>query len=103
MNGTPNTEKKFDEASPPINRDASLCPPRMKRDAKVDARTAAISLNDRLSFRQSTKFAGATVESLPSGSRSESITMRSGCADGSGLKNTALHTLQIVVDRKSVG
>jgi hypothetical protein len=80
MNRTPNTEKKLDETSPPANRDASLCPPRMKLDAKLDALIAAIPLNDRLPFRQSTKFAGATVDNLPSGMRSESITMRSGSA-----------------------
>jgi len=57
-------KKKLDETSPPINRDASLCPPRMKLDAKLDAFTAAIPLNDRLASRQSTKFAGATSARL---------------------------------------
>src|SRR6266404_3101369 len=93
MNGTPNTEKKLDETSPPANRDASLCPPRMKLDAKLDALTAAIPLNDWLLFRQSTKFAGATSDSFPSGIRSESITMRSGSAYGSGLRRHCIaHT-----------
>ena len=97
MNRTPNAEKKLDETSPPTNRDASLCPPRMKLDAKLDALTAAIPLNDRLPFCQSTKFAGATLLGFPSRCRSESITMRSGSAYGSGLKSIALHTLKMVV------
>ena len=66
MNRTPNSEKKLDETPAPANRAASLCPPRMKLDAKLDARIAAIPLNDRLASRQSTKFAGATSPSVPS-------------------------------------
>ena len=80
MNWTPNTEKKLDETLSPASRDASLCPPRMKLGAKLDALTAAIPLNDRLVSRQSTKFADATSPSLPSGSRSDSVTMRLGSA-----------------------
>jgi hypothetical protein len=66
MSRTPNTEKKLDETSPPVNRDASLFPPRMKLDAKLDALIAAISVNEWLPFRQSTKFAGATLLGFPS-------------------------------------
>ena len=80
MNRTPNTEKKLDETSPPVNRDASLCPPRMKLDAKLAALIAAIPLNDRLASRQSTKFAGATEPRAPSRCRSHSVTMRFGSA-----------------------
>ena len=57
-----------------VSRAASFCPPRMK----LAPLTAAMPVNEWLSLRQSTKFAGATVPRFPPGELSQSVTTRSG-------------------------
>jgi len=73
----PGTETKLDETLAPDNLMGSVGPSRVKLifPPKLEL-NAAISPNDRVAARQSTKFAGATGSSVPSPVRSHSTTIR---------------------------
>jgi hypothetical protein len=74
-NRIPSNGKKLADAPAPVKRTGSFREPNVNPEFGF---TAAMSLNDRLALRQSTKFAGATVMVFPSRICSQSMTTRSG-------------------------